>query len=156
MTRWSYGWKTTNCYPHQWTVSTVPTQCRGQRTANLEMATIGDASTGNALRRKEPPQRFEKAASPHWSTCSSSVKFAVNFFKLIQLNFWIWRKLFLEFCWAYFTFLSCVEHFFLSQIRQYESNKLGGGYLSWSKLGGVNFSWSKLGGLKLTRPMWGV
>ena len=121
MTRWSYGWKTTNCYPHQWTVSTVPTQCRGQRTANLEMATIGDASTGNALRRKEPPQRFEKAAFskipgclsrctsmcstydqpmilrrtfktsqrsafPHWSTCSSSsVKFAVNFSKLIQL-----------------------------------------------------------------------
>ena len=154
MTRWSYGWKTTYCYPHQWTVSTVPTQCRGQRTANLEMATIGDASTGNALRRKEPPQRFEKAAfsktpgclsrctsmcstygqpmilrrtsetsqrsaSPHWSTCSSSsVKFAVNFSKLIQLNFWIWRKLFLEFCWAYFTFLSCVEHF-----SSFESNK---------------------------------
>ena len=22
-----------------------------------------------------------------------------------------WRKLFLEFCWAYFTFLSCLEHF---------------------------------------------
>ena len=110
--------------------------------------------TGNALRRKEPPQRFEKAAfsktpgclsrctsmcstygqpmilrrtfetsqrsaSPHWSTCSlSSVKFAVNFSKLIQLNFWIWRKLFLEFCWAYFTFLSCLEHF-----SYFESNK---------------------------------
>ena len=54
----------------------------------------------------------------------------------------------------YFTFLSCLEHFLI--LSQYESNKLGGGYLSWSKLGGVNFSWSKLGGLKLTRPMWGV
>ena len=64
-------------------------------------------------------------------------------------------------------FLNFVEHIslfyrvqsiflILSQIRQYESNKLGGGYLSWSKLGGVNFSWSKLGGLKLTRPIWGV
>ena len=66
----------------------------------------------------------------------------------------------LEFCWAYFTFLSCVEHFFiLSQIRQLSQiswGEGGGGYLSWSKLGGVNFSWSKLGGLKLTRPMWGV
>ena len=35
------------------------------------MATIGDASTGNALRRKEPPQRFEKAAFSKTPGCLS-------------------------------------------------------------------------------------
>ena len=144
MTRWSYGWKTTYCYPHQWTVSTVPTQCRG--------CTSMCSTYGQPMILRRTFETSQRSASPHWSTCSSSsVKFAVNFSKLIQLNFWIWRKLFLEFCWAYFTFLSCLEHF-----SYFESNKLGGGHLSWSKLGGVNFSWSKLGGLKLTRPMWGV
>ena len=74
-----------------------------------------------------------------------------------------WRKVFLEFCWAYFTFLSYLEHysyFFdkLFSIRAREQrgwSKLGGVNFSWSKLGGVNFSWSKLGGLKLTRPIQG-
>ena len=87
MTRWSYAWKTTYCYPHQWTVSTVPTQCRGQRTANLEMATIGDASTGNALRIKEPPQRFEKAAFSKTPGCLSRDVLPCA---LLMVNPWFW------------------------------------------------------------------
>ena len=109
-------------------MSTVPTQCRGQRTANLEMATIGDASTGNALRRKEPPQRFEKGAFSKTPGCLSRCTSMCSTYGQPM----ILRRTF--------------ETSQRSASPQYESNKLGGGYLSWSKLGGVNFSWSKLGG----------
>ena len=187
MTRWSYGWKTTYCYPHQWTVSTVPTQCTVDgydwRCINRKCTKKKGATTtirkGSIFENSRLSLKMYFHVLYLWSTHDSETHIPdltkVSIPTLVNL-FIIFRQVCSQFLQAHPTellnmketfswillsifhfFIVCRAFFFiLSQIRQYESNKLGGGYLSWSKFGGVNFSWSKLGGLKLTRPMWGV